>query len=107
MEYHGIFYNLHDIILYGFQEDDLPVFGKIFDILLVKQTPFLCVQLFSTNGMDHHYNSYVLQLTDSKEVVPMSDQHKYFNLLNPMQSHSVPVLPGTIYIVTKYHILHV
>ena len=76
--------NLRDIILYGFQGDDLPVFGKVFDILLVKGTCFLCVQLFSTKGIDHHYNSYVLQLTESKVVVPMSNQHKYFNMLYPM-----------------------
>ena len=107
MEYHGIFYNLLDIILYGFEENDLPVFGKVFDMLLVKGTCFLCVQLFSTKGIDHHYNSYVLQLTESKAVVPMSDQHKYFNALNPMQSHSVFSLPGTIYVVTKYHVLNV
>lgn len=104
MEYHGIIYNLRDIILYGFQEDDLPLFGNIFD---VKQAPFLCVQLFCTKGIDRHYNSYVLQLTDSKAVVPMSDQHKYFNVLNPMKSHSVPLSPGTMYVVTKYYVLNV
>jgi len=66
VEWHNIVYNLDDIILCGFQEDDLPLFGKIFDILLIKKLPFLCVQLFSTEGMDRHFYSYILKGTDSK-----------------------------------------
>lgn len=43
--------------------DDLPVFGKIIDILTILRTPLLLVQLLSTNGINSHILAYEITPT--------------------------------------------
>lgn len=74
MEWHSIVYSVDDIILCGFQEDDLPLFGKVFDINIVGRENTFSMRVIILYERDNcHFYSYVLQPIDSKALVPMNN----------------------------------
>ena len=47
-------------MIVGFQEDDLPSFGQINDILVLVGTPLFCVKLYNTIGINNHLSCYAV-----------------------------------------------
>ena len=85
----------------GFQEDDLPQFGKVYDILLAKEEAFLCILVYVTKGTDAHYHSYVIVPSPEKRLVYVNEVNKFLGNLHPLRSHILRATPGKEYIVTK------
>lgn len=104
IKWYGIKYAHGDYILCGLQDDDLPMFGKIEDILLIKNHCFLHAKLFFTKGIHHHFSSYIIEQT-TKSLLVSINNNKYFAFINPMYSHVISSIPGTIFIVTKLYIV--
>ena len=63
-----------DFIWCGYQ-DELPCFGKLFDILLIESTVIFCLCLYHTKGIDRHHNSFVINAdpTHSKVIKIITD----------------------------------
>ena len=72
MKFAGYTYQPSLFVLTCFQPDDLPMFSRIDDLLLVNQEPFLCVTEYFTEGIDHHFHSYVIQCTNKKGTIHLS-----------------------------------
>lgn len=92
----GKVYRSAEFVLIGWQQDDgLPLFGKINDLLCIQDVPILIVTQCETLGIDRHYHSYLLKLTHLKCVIPV-------NHLN--QSH--PPVNGKLFSSGLYVSLH-
>ena len=72
----------HDYVHYGFQDDDLPAFGKITDVIvLAGSTPLLELQVYRTMGINNHVASYQVRRTNETVVVLLSqldDRRPYY-----------------------------
>ena len=96
-----------EFILCGFQEDDAPQFGKIFDIIVMNtdnNLAFICYQQYLTAGIDRHFHSYVIASTDEECIIRICEDNKFIELLHPLQSHQLLTTPRTLYIVTKNNV---
>ena len=49
--------------------DDLPVFAKICDILVIVNCSLLYVEVFDTEGINNHLSAYALVRTLRKKVI--------------------------------------
>ena len=47
----------------GWQQDDLPEFAKIKDILVIVETPVLIVEKYTTLGINNHILCYMIECT--------------------------------------------
>lgn len=45
----------------GFQDDDLPVFARIDDIMVIAATPVLSVRVFKSVGINNHLQCYAIE----------------------------------------------
>ena len=54
------------------KDDDLPVFSKIIDILIISRTPLLFAQKFATNGINSHILAYEITPTNEDDLVLLS-----------------------------------
>ena len=60
----------------GWQPDDLPLFGKVMDVL-VGGCPLLWLQHFATEGINLHLQSYQVSPTLTKSLIVLSSlEHK-------------------------------
>ena len=59
----GIKYAVSDYVLVGWQEDDLPIFGRIQYIAVLNHSTLLVVTLYNTFGITRHYHSFVVSRT--------------------------------------------
>lgn len=101
LEWRGNKYYQNDFVLCGFGDDDSPQFGKVHEILFIEKRGFLLVQLYYTQGIDYHYNCYVLKYTDKKKLLHICDENEVLGMLHPMQVHYLKSFPGNLFIVTK------
>lgn len=102
IECRGSKYRHGDFVLCGFQDDDAPLFGRIYDIIVANnEKVFFCCHLYFTDGTDYHYHSYVLLPTEQNKIIPLCENDTQLGLLHPLQSHELITEPGRLYIVTK------
>ena len=67
---------------------------------------FLSCHLYFTDGIDHHYHSYVVIQAEQKIIMLCEkDIGTLLGLLHPLQSHELITMPGRLYIVTKSTVL--
>lgn len=67
-------------MLVGWQQDDLPQFAKIKDILVMVETPVLVVEKFITHGINNHLLCYLIEHTYQTFAVCVSqliDTHPF------------------------------
>lgn len=58
----GIKYQKPDYVIMGWQEDDLPIFGQIQDIMVTDHDEvFFELMAYDTLGIHRHYHSFVIQ----------------------------------------------
>ena len=90
----GIKYNYLDYVIKGWQEDDLPLFCQIKDILVVNETALFHVIECETVGIDRHYHSFSIHMTGREAVIFLSELIDY----HTFQGHK---LKGNLYITTR------
>ena len=66
------FYN-QEFVLIGFQDDDLPYFGKIRDILMICGTPLFVIANFKTVCLYSHLSAYEVMQTNNESVVLITE----------------------------------
>ena len=94
------FYRSEFVIL-DFQSDDLPLFGKIEEILVVASNlPLLAVKIYRTEGINVHIDGYQVSPTN-KIIVVLLSNIKY---KHSFASHTF-IGDGFLYIVSKSHFL--
>ena len=86
-------------MLCDYQEDDLPAFGKIDDIIVITSTPLLSIILFSTLGINNHLLSYAIRHAHRSSLILVS-QLKY---PEPLSAHS-SIGDSNIYIALQSHV---
>ena len=97
---YGECYYRQEVVLTGFQDDDLPSFGKIKDILLVSGSiPLLYIQQYRTNGINSHVAAYQVEGTNNKFILILSNLESK----QPLNIHPL-IGDGLSYIVMKYHV---
>lgn len=101
IEWRGSKYFRNDYILCGFQSNDLPIFGKIYDLMDIENIVFFYVLLHETDGIDKHYHSYIIKPTTEKKLYSMYDNEDLLGLTHPLQVHSLQSSPAILYITTK------
>ena len=91
-------YQVGDYLLTGWQQDDLPTFGRVIVIFLIKNCTYVKVTKFRTKGIDRHYHSYVLEYDRSEEV-------KSVDSLGNSQTYNAHLLRNDLlYITMKCHV---
>jgi hypothetical protein len=79
--YAGKFYP-RDFVHYGFQDDDLPLFGKIREVIvLAGSTCLFELDVYNTKGINSHVASYQVLRTNHTAVVLLShidDKRSYY-----------------------------
>lgn len=84
----------------GFQEDDLPIFGKIVDIIVIAGSiPVLQLDTYKTMGINSHLSSFQVSRTNLKTVILLSQLHNKDRYC----AHSSPGDPHT-YITMRSHV---
>lgn len=80
------------------QDDDLPIFGKIQDILVINKKVLFSVLHHTTSGIDQHYHSFVVVRT---EEVSLFWLHEIVDE-QPLRAHVL--FNGNLYITLRSHI---
>ena len=108
IELQGNKYSCGDVIWCGYQDDGLPEFGKICDIIRIRSHLFFNLNLYVTNGIDHHHNSCVIEPTTNMTVKPINDDTEFIGKLHSLEIHSLrSSQPRTLHIVIKYFIFKI
>ena len=95
MKFNGYTYQPNNFIIVGFQQDDLPKFSKIDEILLIGDNPLVLTTEYNTNGIMHHYHSYSITSDKIQREFHLKD------IVDPR-----PLITHTIRDVSNYH-LHI
>ena len=84
----------------GFQEEDLPIFGKIVDIIVIAgSTPVLQLDTYNTLGINSHLSAFEVSRTNLKTVILLSQLHNK----DLYYAHSCPGDSST-YITMRSHV---
>ena len=94
---YGEQYHRNEFLLVGFQqEDDLPFFGKIYDLVVASNIPLIAVELYKTEGINSHIAAYLIKRMNKKSCFLLAS----LSYKNPLYAHSYN---GNLYIVFKTH----
>lgn len=105
IEWQGNKYSCGDVLWCGYQHDELPEFGKLCDIMIIRSQVFFTFNLYTTKGTDRHHNSFVIEPTTNTTVKLISEDTEFIGKLHSLQTHSLRSShPGTLHIVIKYFI---
>jgi hypothetical protein len=91
-------YRLAMFILTGWQDDDLPQFSEIKDILITNSTYYLSVRIYTTIGIARHFHSYMIKRTNEEDILSLNKLQGY----PPMVGHS---MNRQLYITLRSHII--
>lgn len=97
----GTKYQRKHYVITAWQDDDLPQFGKIEDIMIVQDTVFFRIICTETLGIDRHFHSFIINIVNREvTVVAYSElvDHQVFN------AHLVNDNHQRIYITFRSHI---
>ena len=95
----GSKYSVSDYLLIGWQDDDLPIFGKVHFIAVVIGKPLFATCSYHTIGIDRHYHSFVLSRgTEAYSMYWLSE----LPLCQPFKAHQLT--NGCCYITFRSHI---
>ena len=89
-----------DFVWYGYHEE-LPKFGRVYDIIVVEMKAFLCLDVYFTKGIDRHYHSFIIEPTSNKTLYSITTDNNLIGWLHSLQAHSLRVSSASLYIVTK------
>ena len=66
---HGETYHPSEFVICGFQDDDLPLFARIDDIMVITATPVLSVRVFRTVGINNHLQCYAIEHAHQRSFI--------------------------------------
>lgn len=69
----------------GFQDDDLPAFARIDDIILIAATPVLSVCVFKSEGINNHLQCYAIKNAHQTAFILLTQ----LLLSEPLSPHQV------------------
>lgn len=83
----GVKYSIKDFVILEWEENDLPIFGRITKILTTQDHTFLQFRKYKTIGIDRHYHCFVIKETNNNVVQLVHDiphhevyqGHQHFN----------------------------
>ena len=87
-------------MLCGRQDDDLPAFGKIREILVISGSAMLYVENYTTIGINNHLMSHAIVRTHKLMIVPVSNLADPY----PFTAHTF-IGDGHLYIAMRSDIL--
>lgn len=95
--YMGVKYTLTEYVIVGWQDDDLPEFGQIQCIVVIKGLVLFTTTKYCTLGIDRHFHSYVIRRSGEVQLYSLSELIDY---------HSFPAhcLNSHLYIALHSHI---
>lgn len=96
-------YRRGDFVWCGYKEE-LPQFGKVYDILVIDTKALLCLDVYITKRIDRHYHSFVIESSQSapnKTVYSVTNDNTLIGSLHSLQAHSLRGSSEGLYIVTK------
>ena len=87
-----------DFVLVGWQEDDLPIFGRIQYIAVINEVALCGLCMYFTYGIDRHFHSFTLNKTGEMKL------HSFTELVDN-QSYRAHVLQnGVLCLTFRYHV---
>lgn len=86
-------------MLCGWQDDDLPIFAQVRDIIVVSECPLFVLEKFTTDGINNHLLSYLILPTRDIFVMKVSS----LPMRDPLTTHLYPG-DNNLYIALKYHV---
>ena len=87
-----------DILLIGWQADDLPSFGRVDHIVVFQDRVMFLVLVHFTIGIERHFHSYVIRRTSESAAFWYSD------LADKMPYRAHLLQNGRLYITVRSHI---
>ena len=93
---------MSDFLQYGWQENDLPWFVKIKDIMVVGDCPLIAVGSYRTEGINNHLLAYLISSTHEKFIVNPSQLQN----TQPLYAHTY-IGDGGLYIAMRAHVENV
>ena len=88
-------------MLVGWQDDDLPMFGRIQYIVVINGNALFGVFVYRAYGIDHHYHSFLIEKTDVVAAYWLAELTDY----QPLQAHLLK--SGCVCITFRSHIENV
>ncbi len=73
----GIRHRRNDFLIIGWQEDDLPIFGQVKVIFVLKKSALFRVAKYTTLGLCRHYHSFYIRASTSEEIFGLSELSDY------------------------------
>lgn len=93
---YGVKFYPNEYVHCGWQDNDLPQFAKIQDIIVVEEHPVLYVQKFQTIGIHSHLLAYQLSCMYSHTLLMVSSLYNK----NTFSAHTF-IGDGKLYITVK------
>jgi len=72
-----------DYVLFGWQEEDVPIFGHIQYVAVFNNNPTFGVVKYYVLGIDRHYHSFIIKKTSEVATYWLSELVDY----QPLQAH--------------------
>ena len=96
---YGEEYHRREFVHIGWQENDLPLFAKILDIITVEEFPFFVIEKYKSLGINDHLLGFLIQHTHLTCCINIADLlYKYV-----FSAHSY-IGDGQVYIISKTHL---
>ena len=96
---YGEEYHRGEFIHLGWQQDDLPEFGKILDIIVIAEFPFLYVEKYRSLGINQHILGYLIEHTYANCCIYLSS----VPFKSTFDAHSY-IGDGGLYVILKSHL---
>ena len=98
---YGETYHRSEFVICGFQEDDLPIFGRIDAIMVITGTPIFSLRIFRTLGLSNHLLCYAIERLHKTSLVLLSQlMHK-----EPLTPHQ-RTGDDNVYITLRFHVIN-
>ena len=99
IHFRGETYHRSEFITCGFQADDLPIFSRIDDMMVIATTPVIQVRVFRTVGINNHLQCYVIEDSHQTEVILLTS----LIISEPLSPHQI-IGDKNIYIVLRSYV---
>ena len=107
MRIYGTLYSIGAVVLTNFF-DDMPVFGRIVDIILHESMkPLLAIEMLETTCFNKHFNSYEVKEKSTRTFYlcmqnDLADYHT-LSIYTPQNSHHF-MIPMKYYVLTDFDV---
>ena len=74
-----------------YQDDDLPKFGKIEELLSIKGVVFVALTMYINEGIHAHYHNYVVSRTQQKKLILIKELDGHPPMIGHTSSQQVHI----------------